>query len=91
MCLSADALRQQHRDQTQDRHGRGHQHRPQPQQRAIALGFEINPTSAPARTLSDSTLFLERLSEGTRAALDAATSPQKWNVVFLSSPEFMFR
>jgi len=29
--------------------------------------------------------------ERTRAALDAATSPQEWNVVLLSSPEFMYR
>jgi hypothetical protein len=27
----------------------------------------------------------------THAALDAAVSPQEWNVVLLSSPEFMFR
>lgn len=31
------------------------------------------------------------LSARTRAALDAATSPQEWNVLLLSSPEFMFR
>ena len=29
--------------------------------------------------------------ERTRAALDATSSPQEWNVVLLSSPEFMFR
>jgi uncharacterized protein (DUF1800 family) len=29
--------------------------------------------------------------ERTRAALDGATSPQEWNVLLLSSPEFMFR
>jgi uncharacterized protein (DUF1800 family) len=31
------------------------------------------------------------LSERTRAALESTTSPQEWNVVLLSSPEFMFR
>lgn len=31
------------------------------------------------------------LGAPTRAALDAATSPQEWNVLLLSSPEFMFR
>jgi uncharacterized protein (DUF1800 family) len=30
-------------------------------------------------------------SARTRAALDAAASPQEWNVVLLSSPEFMYR
>jgi uncharacterized protein (DUF1800 family) len=30
-------------------------------------------------------------SERTRAALAAATTPQEWNIVLLSSPEFMFR
>jgi uncharacterized protein (DUF1800 family) len=29
------------------------------------------------------------LSASTRAALDQATSPQEWNTLFLSSPEFM--
>jgi uncharacterized protein (DUF1800 family) len=29
------------------------------------------------------------LSAATRAALDRATSPQEWNALFLSSPEFM--
>jgi uncharacterized protein (DUF1800 family) len=29
------------------------------------------------------------LSAATRAALDQATSPQEWNALFLSSPEFM--
>ena len=29
--------------------------------------------------------------ERTRAALDGASSPQEWNVLLLSSPEFMFR
>jgi uncharacterized protein (DUF1800 family) len=29
------------------------------------------------------------LSPGTRAALDQATSPQEWNALYLSSPEFM--
>ena len=33
----------------------------------------------------------QTFGERTRAALDAATSPQEWNVVLLSSPEFMFR
>lgn len=31
----------------------------------------------------------QRLSPATRAALDQATSPQDWNTLFLSSPEFM--
>jgi hypothetical protein len=29
------------------------------------------------------------LSDKTRAALEKATSPQDWNTLFLSSPEFM--
>jgi uncharacterized protein (DUF1800 family) len=29
------------------------------------------------------------LSPATRAALDQATSPQEWNALYLSSPEFM--
>jgi uncharacterized protein (DUF1800 family) len=31
------------------------------------------------------------LGASTRAALDAATNPAEWNLVLLSSPEFMFR
>jgi uncharacterized protein (DUF1800 family) len=31
----------------------------------------------------------QTLSPATRAALDQATSPQDWNAIFLSSPEFM--
>jgi uncharacterized protein (DUF1800 family) len=31
------------------------------------------------------------MSTATRAALDGATSPQEWNVLLLSSPEFMYR
>lgn len=31
------------------------------------------------------------LGERTRAALDGAASPQEWNALLLSSPEFMFR
>ena len=31
------------------------------------------------------------LGERTRAALDGAVSPQEWNALLLSSPEFMFR
>jgi uncharacterized protein (DUF1800 family) len=31
------------------------------------------------------------LGPATRAALDAAASPQEWNTVLLSSPEFMYR
>jgi uncharacterized protein (DUF1800 family) len=53
------------------------------------------PADAPAFPQLSNALYhcsLGRaLSEGTRVALDAATSPQEWNVVFLSSPEFMFR
>jgi hypothetical protein len=30
-----------------------------------------------------------KLSASTRAALDKAISPQDWNTLFLSSPEFM--
>jgi uncharacterized protein (DUF1800 family) len=33
----------------------------------------------------------QTLSAATRAALEATGSPQEWNVVLLSSPEFMFR
>ena len=29
------------------------------------------------------------LSPATRAALEQATSPQEWNALYLSSPEFM--
>jgi hypothetical protein len=29
------------------------------------------------------------LSQATRSALDQANSPQEWNALFLSSPEFM--
>ena len=29
------------------------------------------------------------LSDGTRAALARATSPQDWNTLYLASPEFM--
>jgi len=35
--------------------------------------------------------IVQTLSESTRRALDAATSPQEWNVLLLSSPEFMYR
>lgn len=47
----------------------------------------------PAFPLFQNALFFEswrhRLTPATRAALDQAVSPQDWNTLFLSSPEFM--
>jgi uncharacterized protein (DUF1800 family) len=52
-------------------------------------------TDAPAFPQLSNALYHGALAasfgERTRAALDCATSPQEWNVVLLSSPEFMFR
>ena len=42
-----------------------------------------------SQTRSITTCCSIRLSPATRAALDQATSPQEWNTLFLSSPEFM--
>ena len=35
------------------------------------------------------TLLRDRLAPATRTALDQATSPQDWNTLYLSSPDFM--
>jgi uncharacterized protein (DUF1800 family) len=52
-----------------------------------------NAVEEPAFPLLQNGLYFEAmqsgLSEKTRAALDKATSPQDWNTLFLSSPEFM--
>ena len=54
-----------------------------------------NPTELPAFPQLSNALYHAALSptfgEGTRAALDGASSAQEWNVLLLSSPEFMFR
>jgi uncharacterized protein (DUF1800 family) len=54
-----------------------------------------SPVDTPAFPQLSNALYhghiAETLSTPTRAALDAATSPQEWNVLLLSSPEFMFR
>jgi hypothetical protein len=34
-------------------------------------------------------MLAARLTPATRAALDQAISPQDWNTLFLSSPDFM--
>ena len=49
------------------------------------------PAGVPAasRTRSTSTACGRRSSPATLAALDQAVSPQDWNTLFLSSPEFM--
>jgi uncharacterized protein (DUF1800 family) len=61
------------------------------------------PTSAPSPTPAErpafpqlaNRLYYERvqaqLAPATRAVLDQAASPQEWNTLLLSSPEFMFR
>jgi hypothetical protein len=36
-------------------------------------------------------VIADTLSASTRTALDQAATPQEWNVLFLSSPEFMYR
>ena len=52
-----------------------------------------NATDQPAFPLIQNALFFESLqqtlSATTLAALDQAVSPQDWNTLFLSSPEFM--
>ena len=54
-----------------------------------------NPVDQPAFPQLSNALFHEglraTLGERTRTALDAASSPQEWNVLLLSSPEFMLR
>ena len=49
------------------------------------------PAGVPAdrRTRCTSTVCARRSSPTTLAALDRAVSPQDWNALFLSSPEFM--
>jgi hypothetical protein len=53
------------------------------------------PTDVPAFPQLSNALYHETLAatfaERTRSALDGATSPQEWNVLLLSSPEFMYR
>ncbi len=55
---------------------------------------EGSTADAPAFPQLSNALFHQhlasRLGERTRNALGAASSPQEWNVVLLSSPEFMF-
>jgi uncharacterized protein (DUF1800 family) len=52
-----------------------------------------NVVEEPAFPLIQNGLYFDGLQSGlsaqTRAALDKATSPQDWNTLFLSSPEFM--
>jgi hypothetical protein len=52
-----------------------------------------NATDQPAFPLIQNALFFgsmrQTLSATTLAALDQAVSPQDWNTLFLSSPEFM--
>ncbi len=52
-----------------------------------------NTADEPAFPLLQNALYFDALrttlSAQTRAALDKATSPQDWNTLFLSSPEFM--
>jgi len=54
-----------------------------------------NPVDTPAFPQLSNALYHERLSrtlgERTRQTLDAATSATEWNVLLLSSPEFMYR
>ena len=53
------------------------------------------PTERPAFPQLSNALYFEAtqrsLAAGTRKALDQATSPQEWNMLLLSSPEFMLR
>jgi hypothetical protein len=55
---------------------------------------EPNAADHPAFPVLQNALYFNRLrdqlSTTTRAALDQATSPQDWNTLFLSSPEFMY-
>jgi uncharacterized protein (DUF1800 family) len=54
---------------------------------------EPNAVDEPAFPLLENSLYFDGLraglSETTRATLDKASSPQEWNTIFLSSPEFM--
>jgi uncharacterized protein (DUF1800 family) len=54
---------------------------------------EPNPVEQPAFPLLQNALYFnglrQTLGPGTLAALDRAVSPQDWNTLFLSSPEFM--
>jgi len=54
---------------------------------------EPNAVDEPAFPLLQNGLYFDGLQSGlsakTRAALDKASSPQDWNTIFLSSPEFM--
>ena len=56
---------------------------------------EGTPTDAPAFPQLSNALYYSALASTygvrTRAALKGASSPQEWNVLLLSSPEFMFR
>ena len=58
--------------------------------RAAALGVLLATLGAPALA---QTPYLQQigatLAPATRAALVQATSPREWNLLFLSSPEFM--
>jgi len=53
------------------------------------------PSERPAFPQLSNALYFEAtqrsLAAGTRKALDQATSPQEWNMLLLSSPEFMLR
>ena len=53
------------------------------------------PVDAPAFPQLSNALFHSDiapiLSQSTRDGLAAATTPQEWNVLLLSSPEFMYR
>ena len=52
-------------------------------------------TDGPGYPLLQNALYFDRLAPTlapqTRAALNQAVSPQDWNTLFLSSPEFMRR
>lgn len=58
-------------------------------------GEAANATDVPAFPQLSNAFFHDSiaptLGERTRSALSAAGSPQEWNVLLLSSPEFMFR
>jgi uncharacterized protein (DUF1800 family) len=53
------------------------------------------PTERPAFPQLSNALYFEaiqpKLAAATRQALDQATSPQEWNMLLLSAPEFMLR
>ena len=56
---------------------------------------EPTPTERPAFPQLSNPLYFEairpKLADATRHALDQANSPQEWNMLLLSSPEFMVR